>query len=385
MNKRVEIIFDASGSMSSNIAGIPKIEIAKNIFKDTVIDEIKHESNVFLRVLPKDCSTLSSKIKLGRTSSSRVATISNISIQSSTPLYNTIKQAILSAIDDSVTELKLIVLSDGGDTCGGNIDQVLSSKDINDSNLMGSIIIELGQIGSSGLNSLQALSSRIKGVRVPVGVNGRVTKKDLALIKNGLIHSGLVEGKLSKCFGKTLTGNNISWSQLNEMYSINKYHAFELRNAKLLSFDPYKCENLMPYQVKELEFLSVIVYKNNIGINHAITMMHNLEKPYFYSHNCVIWDFNSSKWEKILNEDVSEVKITDFSDQEILKRASDINTRIQKEQFNERVTYIVDVDCQENRPQYILNESNGINSNEKMLDIRRVTELYVGDLVEFCR
>lgn len=384
MNSRIEIIFDASGSMDSPINGRRKIDIAKEIFRDYVINEIKHEKNVFLRVLPEDCGMQSRNLKLGRLNNQRLDSVNNISIKSMTPLYQTIQQAINLAIDDKVTELKLIILSDGGDSCGGDIDLVLNSKKLDDSNLMGSIIIELGKIGSSGLNSLQALSSRIKGTRIPIGVNGRVTKKDLLNIKKGLVSARIVEGKLSKCFGKSLGGDDMSWNQLNEMLSINKFHAVELRNAKLLSFDPYKDECLKPYQVQELEFLSKIVHKNNLGIQNAINMMHNLEKPYFYSHDCISWDFNSSRWEKIINSKVSEVKISDFKDEEILNRAKlikheDLN---QKELFDERTIYGVECNDTDMRLQFTLNKSK---RSMELESPKRVINLKLGDLIEFSR
>ena len=77
-------------------------------------------------------------------------------------MYKTIKEAIDNSITKNVDQLKLIILSDGGDNCSSKLNEVIDWDKIKESNLRGLIIIELGQIGPVGRNSLQLPANRIK-------------------------------------------------------------------------------------------------------------------------------------------------------------------------------------------------------------------------------
>ena len=85
MNRRIEIVFDASVSMLDRIGKKTKLEIAKEIFADDILPQINNEPNVYLRVLPNDCYFESSSILLNKTKSERIRQISKIETRGSTP------------------------------------------------------------------------------------------------------------------------------------------------------------------------------------------------------------------------------------------------------------------------------------------------------------
>ena len=66
MNRRIEIVFDASVSMLDRIGKKTKLEIAKEIFADDILPQINNEPNVYLRVLPNDSYFESSSILLNK-------------------------------------------------------------------------------------------------------------------------------------------------------------------------------------------------------------------------------------------------------------------------------------------------------------------------------
>ena len=323
MNTRIEIVFDASASMRNRIGKKTKLEIAKEIFADDILPQINNESNVYLRVLPTNCVSESSSILLNKNKSERIRQISKIETRGSTPLYKTIKEAIDNSITKNVDQLKLIILSDGGDNCSSKLNEVIDWDKIKESNLLGSIIIELGQIGSVGRNSLQSLANRINAHRTLIGNDGRINKTQIKKsIQKGLRIANIVDGKLTPCYDKKLKGNNLTWEKLNELYSITKFHANILFKRELIKFNPYKTDILKPYQVKQIEFLYKIIFKSDLDIDTAIKMLHNLEDPYFYDHECIRWDFDKAMWVPIIKQEINEVKISDFSKKEILSQVS---------------------------------------------------------------
>lgn len=324
MNRRIEIVFDASGSMSQRLGKKTKVEIAKKIFSDEILPQINNESNVYLRVLPPNCRLKSSSILLSNNQSERALEINKIITNGSrTPLYQTIKEAIDDSISGSVDELKLIILSDGGDNCSSKINEVIDWNKIKESNLLGSIIIELGQIGSVGRNSLQSLANRINAHRTLIGNDGRINKTQIKKsIQKGLRSANIIDGKLAPCYDKKLKGDDLTWGKLNELYSISRFHANVLFKRSLLDFDPYKFDILRPYQVKQIEFLYKIIFKSDIDIETAFNMLHNLKSPYYYDHECIRWDFDKAMWVPIIKQEINEVKISDFSKKEILSQVS---------------------------------------------------------------
>ena len=323
MNRRIEIVFDASVSMLDRIGKKTKLEIAKEIFADDILPQINNEPNVYLRVLPNDCYFESSSKLLSKNKSERIRQISEIETRGNTPLYKTIKEAIDTSITKNVDELKLIILSDGGDNCSSKINEVIDWNKIKESNLLGSIIIELGQIGSVGRNSLQSLANRINAHRTFIGNDGRINKTQIKKnIHKGLRIANIIDGKLTPCYDKKLKGNNLTWGKLNELYSISRFHANVLFKRSLLDFDPYEFDILRPYQVKQIEFLYKIIFKSDVDIETALNMLHNLKSPYYYDHECIRWDFDKAIWVPIIKQEINEVKISDFSKKEILSQVS---------------------------------------------------------------
>ena len=341
MNRRIEIIFDASYSMGEKIGRKTKLDIAKEIFNDEILPQIKNEPNVYLRVLPFDCNSTSDCILLSKNQNDRVQEINKIQLKGTTPLYKTIKKSIDSAINQSVDELKLIILSDGGDNCSSMVNEIIDWSKIKDSNLLGSIIIELGEIGAVGRNSLQSLAQKLNAQRAFVGNNGRISKKEIKkIIQKGLKNANIVAGKLTHCYDKKLQGEDYTWEKLNDLFSISKFHAQFLFKRNLLSFDPYKYDILNAHHVKEIEFLFKIVFKSNIDIETVSNMLHNLEYPYYYDHDCIRWNFDMAMWVPIIKQEINEIKISDFTKQEILQQVSindfpkdDILTRVNPNDF----------------------------------------------------
>ena len=49
-------------------------------------------------------------------------------------------------------------------------------------------------------------------------------------------------------------------------------------------------------QLAELTFLDGIFFKSAIPDEFSKAMLKQLKKPYYYSHDCIYWDFQTARW-----------------------------------------------------------------------------------------
>ena len=129
MKRYIEIIFDDSGSMDSQINGEPKHIIAKRLFKEKIIPKLDlRTDNVYLRTLSNGCAIgMSIAKKLDADVVKMINTIDSIACFKSTPLYYTIKDSIDACEKSGADEKHIFILTDGDDTCHINPESILGN------------------------------------------------------------------------------------------------------------------------------------------------------------------------------------------------------------------------------------------------------------------
>ena len=131
MKRYIEIVYDNSGSMNDVIGNKPKFSVAQELFEREILPILAHQGDeVVLRLLGGGCkanssSTQSLTQKCGTNRVDMLMVIKSIRHDKSTPLFYAISDSV-QACNRVVADEKLIfVLTDGDDTCGVKIDDLI--------------------------------------------------------------------------------------------------------------------------------------------------------------------------------------------------------------------------------------------------------------------
>jgi hypothetical protein len=97
-------------------------------------------------------------------------------------------------------------------------------------------------------------------------------------------------------------------------------------------------------QFAELRFLYSLLFKSGIPEDLVKTMLSQLKKPYYYSFDCIYWDFSSARWRYFIPQNKvqqlpnEEALSEDFPSENIAK-AFDKNTILYDENEIYRVEF----------------------------------------------
>lgn len=80
---------------------------------------------------------------------------------------------------------------------------------------------------------------------------------------------------------------------------LSQFQAAELFQAGLLSFDPFKKQELAGYDLEELQFLKKIYFDSGLERHMAVSMLKKLERPYRYTFDNIYWCLGERKWKEI--------------------------------------------------------------------------------------
>jgi hypothetical protein len=95
----------------------------------------------------------------------------------------------------------------------------------------------------------------------------------------------------------------LNWREIKTLHA-DVHQARILYNAGALSWEPAENLRLTPLMVAELKFLHDIHFKNGIPLPIMLSMLAQLKKPYYYSHNCIYWDFSAARWRHFNRQNV---------------------------------------------------------------------------------
>jgi hypothetical protein len=309
MSRYIEIVYDNSGSMGEQLHNRCKYEIALQLLKEEVLPLIALPGDtVVLRLLRKDCNAN------GSTAYSLTANygvdrikmfdhISRVKYDQSTPLFLTVKDALETAKSVIADEYQIFILTDGDDTCTKPFGDIIRAEEAEYYKQFFNILLVQFVIQSAiSKNNLAALVSHVGGQTVNLDGNDPLPVMKTKLKRSLELSKFVNEFPLEYCFDN-LPGMALNWREIKTLHA-DVHQARILYNAGALSWEPAENLRLTPLMVAELKFLYDIHFKNGIPLPIMLSMLAQLKKPYYYSHNCIYWDFSAARWRHFNRQNV---------------------------------------------------------------------------------
>jgi hypothetical protein len=146
-------------------------------------------------------------------------------------------------------------------------------------------------------NNLNGFAQYIGGTSVSIGSGNYTSFEAMAsVLKKAIISTGLANDEpLPHCF-ENAVGDIITLAAAAKQ-GVSLHWATVLFKEGLLSWDPNLRSYIMPLQWKELWFLHTIFNVSAIPMALGKAMLSKLIKPYYYSHDCIYWDFVKARWQ----------------------------------------------------------------------------------------
>jgi|GEM_PF-1174211 hypothetical protein len=291
-----EIVFDDSGSMDTPLAGSTRIEVAKNLFEDDIFPLIDSSTEVAVRLLRNDCEGDSEYHKFGTNRIECLRFIRGIYATKNTPLFNTMKDALVTTLASGAAEKTIFVLTDGGDTCGKSIGQVLTNDELKYFKQINVILAQFTVNSGSDVNQLSNFANTIgaKTFNFASGYGASITSIRTEL-KTALNVVGMNKNEpLRHCY-EDMPGGLVYWKDIEAM-GIQLHQARVLYDEHFLSWKPEYKMHVKSVELAELKFLYGIRFKTGIGVEMMRTMLSQLVKPYYYNSNCIYWHFEEARW-----------------------------------------------------------------------------------------
>jgi hypothetical protein len=297
MKRYIEIVYDNSGSMNELVGSKRKYEIAQDLFEKEILPTIGLRGDqVVLRLLRKDCSATSSNFQvLPNQRNVMLNYLKGINHDQSTPLFKTIYDAIETCKTIQANQHLIFVLTDGDDNCGVKIEKLIDEKTLKHYvKFYTVLLVQLAVNSSTSKNNLIALTNVLGGQSISLESTDsfpEMRKK----VKSALRVSGFSNKiPLDHCFD-FVPGNDLTWDEIAET-GISFHQAMLLFQKDLLTWMPEIEIEVSQLQIAELSFLHSLIFNSGIPEDLTKTMLSQLKKPYYYSYDCIFWDFSAARW-----------------------------------------------------------------------------------------
>ena len=377
MKRYIEIVYDNSGSMNAYVGNKKKYEIAQELFEKEILPSIGLRGDqVVLRLLKDGCeSSKSFGEPLPNQRNLMLNRIKNIQHNlNSTPLFYSVFDSVEACRNIRADEYLIFVLTDGDDTCGVRIEDLIDEDTLKKYvRFYKVLLVQLAVSSPVSSNNLTAFTNALGGQAISLDSSDSITqmrkKMKLALNVSGFIN----KFPLEHCFDK-LPGFDVAWEEIEET-GINFHQAMLLYQKGLLTWMPDYNTGLNSLQFAELRFLFALHFKSGIPEDLLKTMLSQLKKPYYYSFDCIYWDFASARWRYVIQQN----KIQQLPNKEArFEDSIDEQNSIDhvKESFEQKVYRV------NHRPM------NDISKDKFYLELngpteKEIKELRDGDFVEF--
>jgi hypothetical protein len=378
MKRYIEIVYDNSGSMTDKIGGKFKYEIAQELFEKEILPTVALRGDeVVLRLLRRECYSEKSHAEsltrsFGTNRKAMLARIKAISHDQSTPLFYTIQDSIEACKREIADQYLIFVLTDGDDTCRVKIEDLID-QDLIDKyvKFYKVLLVQLAVDSKISSNNLTAITSYLGGQSVVLGRNDSSASMRTKM-KRALNSSGFsLKLPLEHCY-ENQPGFDRSWEELDSM-EIDYHQALLLYHKGMLSWFPDDSKLVSALQLAELKFLFGLYFKTGIPEDLVLTMLAQLKKPYYYSHDCIYWDFATARWKYFIPQNaISQMENPDAQYEDGLGDVRSFN-KAKLETYDDYQTYLVELD-NSSAPQFVLIPKGEKDSN---------VVLKPGDMVRF--
>ncbi len=298
--KHIEIVFDNSGSMANLLANSTRSEVAKNIFKKQIIPQLIGAGyKIVFRILAPNCDENTNQGKELPSDKDKLEFfIDNLpKPQGETPLYKAIADAIISCQSSNATEKTIFIITDGFENCQGSIEN-LSSLNIDYKNLLNFILVQYGDSNNFNTVQINALGNHLGANFFKIIGDENTKLKDIEKAFSNIVEEAIIGDSLNPCYNNTLAGEKKTWDEI-ELHGMLKYKARILYIEGFLSYNPDDASQLTLADQEELRFLYTLRFRNCLTAEILKNMLGQLKKPFYYSLDCITWNFKKSKWLKI--------------------------------------------------------------------------------------
>jgi hypothetical protein len=206
------------------------------------------------------------------------------------------KDALVTTLASGAAEKTIFVLTDGGDTCGKSIGQVLTNDELKYFKQINVILAQFTVSNGGDVNQLSHLANTIGAKTFNFASGTGVSMSSIRTeLKTALNVVGMNKNEPLKHCYKELLGKMVDWKYIESM-GIQLHQAKLLHYEDFLSWEPKYNDLVSPVELAELKFLYGIRFKTGIGVEMMRTMLSQLVKPYYYNSNCVYWHFEEARW-----------------------------------------------------------------------------------------
>jgi hypothetical protein len=297
MNRYIEIVYDNSASMKGLAGRHTKYEIAYDLFEKEILPHIGLPGDeVMLRLLRKNCGAGQSvPERLSGDKKLMLKRIKDIPYDQNTPLFYTVYDSIEACRNSNADQRLIFILTDGDDTCQVNINDP-ANKELfkNAIQLCTVLLVQMAVDDPKSSNNLTALTNALGGQTIVLKGSDTTTAMRKKL-KSALAVSGFTSNyPLPHCF-EQISGSNHTWMEI-EATGIGFHQAMLVFQQDLLSWSPDIKLSVSPLQLAELRFLFGLVFRSSLPKKTIHAMLAQLKKPYYYSFDCIYWDFATAHW-----------------------------------------------------------------------------------------
>ena len=303
MKRYIEIVYDNSASMNCFVDNKTKYEIAQELFEKDILPSIGLRGDqVVLRLLRNGCEDSKSFPEtLPNQRNLMLNRIKGINHDQSTPLFYTVFDSVEACRNIRADEYLIFVLTDGDDTCGVRIEDLIDEDTLKKYvRFYKVLLVQLAVNSPISRNNLTAFTNALGGQAISLDSSDSIPqmrkKLKLALNVSGFTN----KFPLEHCFDK-LPGFDVAWEEIEEG-GIDFHQAMLLHQKELLTWMPDFNLGVSTLQFAELRFLFSLLFKSGIPEDLLKTMLSQLKKPYYYSFDCIYWDFASARWRYFIQQ-----------------------------------------------------------------------------------
>lgn len=337
MKRYIEVVYDNSGSMNDRVGNKKKYEIAQELFEKDILPSIGLKGDqVVLRLLRSGCEdSVSNAETLPNQRNLMLNRIKGINHDQSTPLFYTVFDSVEACRNIRADEYLIFVLTDGDDTCGVRIEDLIDEDTLKKYvRFYKVLLVQLAVNSPISRNNLTAFTNALGGQAISLDSSDSIPqmrkKLKLALNVSGFTN----KFPLEHCFDN-LPGFDVAWEEIEEA-GINFHQAMLLHQKGLLTWMPDFNLGVSTLQFAELRFLFSLLFKSGIPEDLLKTMLSQLKKPYYYSFDCIYWDFASARWRYFIQQN----QIQQLPNKEA--RFDDYPERNKMREFDERHSHYLD-------------------------------------------
>jgi hypothetical protein len=381
MKRYIELVYDNSASMAGLLNGRAKFTIAQELFEKEILPEIGLPGDqVVLRLLRRSCQDATSVAEqLPNDFTLMLNRIKQINHDQDTPLFYTVFDAVEACKRTQADEHLIFVLTDGDDTCGLKIDDLIDAETLNKYvRFYKVLLVQLAIESPVSKNNLTAFAGALNGQTISLDGTDSVSVMRTKL-KSALHISGFSQSlPLDYCFTE-MPGSDICWDEADRL-GIKFHQAFLLYLKQILPWKPDTKELISPLQLAELKFLHALVFTSGLPDELTKSMLAQLKRPYYYSYDCIYWDFAAARWKYFVKQNTVHQMHNPVAETEIEDKINTTDDHTYNKYYKEDRVYEVVIQDSLTESRYTLIPEE--EKNNKIVS-RKPKILKPGDLVKF--